>query len=102
MRKQQDKATCISCRHYDDEAQICTHGAGLLREIEMSESLAEAEHGCKEYSEMRFRLAPAGLLQVVLEDFNVIVPEKEVKHIYDRFMEKMIENGYIEENEKVD
>lgn len=42
MKKKQDKARCISCAHYDDEAHVCTHGAGLLREIELSESLAEA------------------------------------------------------------
>ena len=102
MKKEQNKASCISCRHYDDKTSICTHGAGLLREIELSDSMAEAEHGCKEYLEARYRLAPAGLLKLALEEFNVRVPDRKVKPILDRFMEYMIKHEYIAEDETTD
>ena len=102
MKKEKNKASCISCRYYNVETSICTHGAGLLREIEMSDSMAEAEHGCKEYAEMTFRLTPAYLLKMALEEFNVRVPDRKVKPIFDRFMEYMIKNEYIEENETTD
>lgn len=97
MKTELNKANCASCVHYDDKARICTNGAGLLREIEMSASLAEADHGCKEYSEARYKITPQGLLKLALEDFNVKVSNKKVKPIFDRFMEYMIKNDYIEE-----
>ena len=100
MKTEQNKANCVSCIHYDDDTHICTHGAGLLREIEMSESLAEADHGCKEYSEACYKITPQGLLQLALEDFNVRVSDKKIKPIFDRFMEYMIRNDYIEEKRK--
>lgn len=95
MKTNQNKASCISCRHYDFECHICTHGAGLLREIDMSDSLAASEHGCKEFAEVEFRFTPAGLLKMTLEEFNVEVPDHKVKPICDKFINYLIEDGYI-------
>ena len=95
METKQNKASCISCRHYDFETHICTHGSGLLREIDMSDSLAVAEHGCKEYAGVEFRFTPAGLLKMTLEEFNVEVPDHKVIPICDKFIKYLIEDGYI-------
>lgn len=102
MKKGQNNASCISCIHYDDDTRICTHGAGLLREIELSESMAEAEHGCKEYEERVYRLSPESLLKIALEESKVRVSFDKAKLIFDKFMDSMIKNGYIQENKKVD
>lgn len=97
MKKDKYKPSCIWCKHYDDDAQKCTHAEGLLRNIYMSESMSIAEHDCKEFSETYLRLTPASILDLALDDFNVNLPFDQVKLICERFIEGLKKHGYIED-----
>lgn len=95
--KTENKSYCAGCAHYDADAKLCTNASGMLREIELSEDLAEAKHGCGAFKEVLYRLTPAALLKTALENNNVKVSMNKAKLILDEFMQSMTTSGYIEE-----
>ena len=65
----------------------------------MSESLAEANHDCDFFEEVRYCLAPAGIMIDVLYKHNIEVTMEEGKEIFEDFMSEMIKLEYITDKE---
>lgn len=95
--KKENNICCAECAHYDADSKLCTNASGKLREIELSEGLAEAKHGCGAFQEAQYRATPATLLWVALENNKVKVSMNKAKLILDEFLQSMIKSGYIEE-----
>ena len=93
---EENKSYCFGCTFFDDESFKCTNPDGKLNGITLTESLAESEHDCEVFEEVRYCLTPQGLLYLALDENNVDVPFTKVKNIFNRFMELMVKHDYIE------
>lgn len=96
------RPNCASCAYYDIEIETCAHAYGKLAGIHLNESLANAEHDCKQFSEAEYRATPKGLLWLALRQADVDVTDEEFNLIWDNFSESMERSGYVktESNEK--
>lgn len=89
-----NKAKCANCAYYNPSNMICTTD-GKLSGIEMTPSLADAEHDCGRYDEVTYRLTPKSLLSIALEDAGVDVTIDELTLIWDSFEAMMEKHGYV-------
>lgn len=101
MTKKQTKATCIECRHFDIDTRKCSIPSGLMNPVgELSESMAEATHGCAEFEEVRYRVTPMGLLDLALKDNKVKLSVSKLKAVWKSFEESMEKCGYVQTEEQ--
>lgn len=97
MKESKERACCISCRHFDVDQMRCTLPCGKLRDITLTDSLAEAENDCPDFEEAVYRLTPRGILWVALYKAGIEVEDDEFDAIWKEFEDGMKEAGFIEE-----
>lgn len=94
--KKDNKSYCAECTHFNDDTRFCTHTDGKLRQMELSIELAEAHHDCPMFKERWYRLTPVAILLSALKDNGMRCSWIKVERIFEAFIERMIQSGYIE------
>ncbi len=96
-KKPENKSVCIGCAHFDMDAMKCTAKGGKLSGIELTGSLAQAEHDCTIYKEAHFMVTPKGLLWSALYNAGIDLQDKPFDKVWEFFAENMRKFGYTEE-----
>lgn len=91
---------CACCKHFDINNNICSHKDGMLKNIQLNESLASAAHDCNVFEELAFRATPKGLLWLALSEADIDIADDKFNRIWDRFEDCMQRTGYIADDEE--
>ena len=95
--------SCQDCGFYNDEHKRCIKEGGLLHHIEhMSESMSEAQHDCKEFTEARYTLTPKGIFSLALDKAGIEWNMEQLDEAFDSFVEGMEQHGYLQKDDEED
>ena len=98
--KETKKRYCWECGHFDTESMKCACAKGVFYGIRLTEQVADAENGCNEFEEVRYRLTPKGLLHAALHENGIGMSMEEFNSVWERFSYYMTSNGYVKDDEE--